>query len=378
VARKTAHLALLLELVSAGSVAGQASAPWRRSVYPTGVNLSGNTGPQIGVGFTVARQADSLARQLLDASLVAAGGYGLRGSWFGTVTFRAPGLWPGWRLVASGLAQREVRFEFVGLGNQSIYDPDLVSDSQPYYYKLKRMRFRGTLEVTRGIGAGRLIALAVGITHARFDTLPGPSRFLSDFGPQLTEVDRTARLSLVLDRRDNEYDPNHGFLAELSATAGSGGSGYTRFTGAARAYIPIGTHTVVALRVVAGRTAGRPPLSALFELPMWEGSIDPLGGPTSHRGLRSQRFIGRDAEFGSVELRQSLFRLGAHLEFLGAAFVDMGRVFEDEAFALTARDLKVGPGLGLGVRRNGKPFINVSVTEGQDGIVVTSRTGWAF
>jgi hypothetical protein len=377
-ARKTAHLALLLAVVSAGSVAGQASAPWRRSVYPTGVNLSGNTGPQLGAGFTVARQADSLSRQLLDASLVAAGGYGLRGSWFGSVTFRAPGLWPGWRLVASGLAQREVRFEFVGLGNQSIYDPDLVTDTQPYYYKLKRMRFRGTLEVTRGIGGGRLIALAVGITRARFDTLPGPSRFQSDFGAELVEVDRTARLSLVLDRRRNEYDPDRGFLAELSATAGSGGSGYTRFTGAARAYLPIGAHTVVALRVVAGRTAGRPPLSARFELPMWEGSIDLLGGPTSHRGLRSQRFIGRDVEFGNVELRQFLFRVGGHLEVLGAGFVDVGRVFEDEPFALTTQQLKFGPGLGLGVRRNGKPLINLSVTKGPDGVVVTSRTGWAF
>ncbi|HXI95234.1 MAG TPA: hypothetical protein VNG04_03850, partial [Candidatus Acidoferrum sp.] len=79
-------------------------------MYPTGINLSGNTGPQVGVGFTIARQADSLARHLLDASVVAAGGYGLRGSWFGSLSFHAPGLWPGWRLVASGLAQREVRF----------------------------------------------------------------------------------------------------------------------------------------------------------------------------------------------------------------------------------------------------------------------------
>lgn len=373
-----AHFAFLLAALLAGSLTGQAPAPWRRSVYPTGINLSGNTGPQLGLGFTIARQADSLARYLLDASVVVAGGYGLRGSWFGSMAFRAPGLWPGWRLVASGLAQREVRFEFVGLGNQSIYDPDLVTDSQPYFYKLRRTRYRGTLEVTRGLGGGRLIALAAGITHTRFDSLPGPSRFLSDFGPQVIEVDRTARLSLVLDRRNNEYDPDRGFLAELSATAGSGGSGYTQFTGAARGYIPFGTRTVVALRVVAGRTAGRPPLSARFELPMWEGSINPLGGPTSHRGLRSQRFIGRDVEFGNVELRQWLFRLGAHLEVLGAGFVDVGRVFEDEPFTLTTQELKFGPGLGLGVRRNGKPLVNVSVTKGPDGIVVTSRTGWAF
>jgi hypothetical protein len=53
-------------------------------------------------------------------------------------------------------------------------------------------------------------------------------------------------------------------------------------------------------------------------------------------------------------------------------------VFEDEPFALTTQQLKFGPGLGLGVRRNGKPLINLSVTKGPDGVVVTSRTGWAF
>ncbi|HET9707896.1 MAG TPA: BamA/TamA family outer membrane protein [Gemmatimonadales bacterium] len=371
-------LPLLLTVLWAGSLAGQAPAPWRRSIYPTGISLSGNTGPQVGVGFAIARPADSLARHLLDGSVVAAGGYGLRGSWFGSVWFRAPGLWPGWRVVASGLAQREVRFEFVGLGNESTYDPDLVSDSQPYFYKLRRTRYRGTLEVTRGLGGSRLIALAVAVTRTQFDSLPGPSRFLSDFGPRVIEVDRTARLSLVFDHRNNEYDPDRGLFAELSATVGSGGSGYTRFTGAVRGYIPIGAQTVVALRVVAGRTAGGPPLSARFELPMWEGSIDPLGGPTSHRGLRSQRFIGRDVEFGNVELRRWLFRLGAHLEILGAGFVDVGRVFENEPFVLTTQQLKFGPGLGLGVRRNGRPLVNVSVTKGPDGVVVTSRTGWAF
>lgn len=357
---------------------GQASGRWARSVYPTGINLSGNTGPQVGVGFTVARRSDSLARHLLDASVVGAGGYGLRGSWFGSVAFRAPGLWPGWRLVATGLTQREMRFEFLGVGNQSVYEPDSINDSQPYYYKLRRTRYRGTLEVTRGLGSGRHIALAVGVAHTRFDSLPGPSVFLSDYGPTLVEVDRTVRLSLVLDRRSNEYDPHRGFLVELSATAGSGGSGYTRFTGVTLAYVPLGTRTVAALRLVAGRVAGRPPLSARFELPVWEGWIDVLGGPVSHRGLRSQRFIGRDVEFGSIELRRSLFRRGQRVEFLGAAFVDFGRVFEAESFDLTARGLKLGPGVGLGVRFKGKSIVHLYVAYGPDGVVVTSRTGWVF
>jgi hypothetical protein len=86
-----------LVVLSAGSLVGQASARWRPSVYPAGVSLAGNTGPQVGVGFAYARRADSLARYLQDARLAVAAGYGWRGSWFGSLSFRASGLWTGWR-----------------------------------------------------------------------------------------------------------------------------------------------------------------------------------------------------------------------------------------------------------------------------------------
>lgn len=370
-------LVVSLLVFPTGSLAGQTVARWKRSVYPTGLNLSGNTGPQVGVGFRYARRADSLARHLVDASFTATAGYGLRGSWFGSVALRAPGLWPGWRVVVTGLAQREARFEFLGLGNDAVYDPDLVNDSQPYFYKLRRTRYRGALEGTRAIGSGFSIALAVGIAHTRLDSLPGPSLFLSTHGPAVVEADRTARLSLVLDRRNNEYDTRRGLFLELSATAGSGGGGYTRFTSVARAYFPLGARTSAAVKLAAARAVGRPPLSVRFEFPMWEGTIDVLGGPLSHRGLRSQRFVGRDVEFGTVELRRSVVRRGL-FELLGAAFVDFGRVFENEPFALTVSGLKFGPGLGLGVRFKGKSVVHVYAAHGPDGIVVSSRTGWVF
>ena len=135
-------LVLPLVVLPTRWLAGQAFTRWTRSVYPTGVNLSGNTGPQVGVGFGYARRADSLARYLLDATFTATAGYGWRGSWFGSLAFRAPGLWPGWRVVLTGLAQREARLQFLGLGNESIYDPGLVNDSEAYFYKLRRTRYR--------------------------------------------------------------------------------------------------------------------------------------------------------------------------------------------------------------------------------------------
>jgi surface antigen Omp85-like protein len=372
--------ALLVSLVvfPGGSLAGQTSARWTRSVFPAGLNLAGDTGPQGGVGFKYARRAGSLARHLLDASFTATAGYGWRGSWFGSLALRAPGLWPGWRVVLTGLAQREARFKFLGLGNDTVYDPDLVNDSQPFFYRLRRTRYQAALEGTRAIGSGFSVALAVGIAHTRLDPLPGPSLFLSTHGAAVVEADRTARFSLVLDRRNNEYDTRRGLFVELSATAGSGGGGYTRFTSVARAYLPLGARTAAAVKLAAARAVGRPPLSARFEFPMWEGSIDVLGGPLSHRGLRSHRFVGRDVEFGTVELRRSVARRGTLFELLGAAFVDFGRVFENEPFALTVRDLKVGPGLGLGVRYKGRSLVHVYAAHGPDGIVVSSRTAWVF
>jgi hypothetical protein len=376
---RVAGLALFpIMVLSAGALGGQTTAPWRRTVFPTGVNLSGNTGPQLGIGFALTRKADSLSPRLLDASIGASAGYGWRGSWFGSLAFRAPGLWPGWRVVLTGLAQREALFEFLGVGNETIYDPKLVNDTQPYFYKVRRTRHLAALEVTRAVRWGSSVAVAVGIARSRFDSLRGRSVFRSTYGPSVDETDRTARLTLVFDRRSSEYDPRRGFLVELSVTTGSGGGGYTRFSGAARGYIPLGAHTWAALRLAAARGVGRLPLSAAFEMPMWEGSIDVLGGPTTHRGLRSQRFVGRDVEFGTVELRRSLVRRAGRFELLAAAFVDFGRVFDGEPFVPTVTGLKVGPGLGLGLRLRGKTLTHVYVTHGPDGIVVTCRTGWSF
>ena len=363
---------------SIGCLAAQTPAPWHGSIYPTGINVSGNTGPQLGIGFGYTRKADSLAGHTLDGSLVVAGGYGWRGSWFGTFAFRAPGLWPGWRLVLTGLAQREARFEFLGVGNESAYYPDSVSHTQPYFYKLRRTRYRAEVEGTRAIRAGWSVALAVGLAHTRYDSLPGPSLFLSTYGPALTEADRTARVSVVFDRRDSEYDPRRGVFLELSTTVGSGGGGYTRISGITRAYISLGRRTTAALKLAGSDMAGNPTLSARFELPVWEGSVNVLGAPVSHRGLRSQRFVGRGVEFGTVEIRRSLVRTARRIELVGAAFLDFGRVFEGEPLVPTFNGLKLGPGLGLGVRLRGKSLVHVYAARGPDGVVVSSRTGWVF
>jgi hypothetical protein len=40
--------------------------------------------------------------------------------------------------------------------------------------------------------------------------------------------------------------------------------------------------------------------------------------------------------------------------------------------------VKIGPGLGLGLRFKGKTIAHVYATHGPDGVVFTSRTGWTF
>ncbi|HEY6156003.1 MAG TPA: BamA/TamA family outer membrane protein [Gemmatimonadales bacterium] len=375
--RATGPLVVALVLCHAGALAGQATARWKPSVYPAEIHLSGNTGPQIGVGFGYSRKADTLSTGLPDASFTASAGYGWRGSWFGSLALRAPGLWPRWRVVLTGLARREARFEFLGLGNESVYVTDSVNDTQPYFYKARRTRYRATLEGTRAISASWSVALAAGVARTRFDSLAGPSLFLATYGSAVVETDRTARLSVVFDGRDSESDARRGVFVEVSATLGSGGGGYTRYASIVRAYVPLGAQTSAAMRVASTRTVGRLPLSARFEVPMWEGPIEVLGAPVSHRGLRSQRFVGRDVEFGTAEVRHRLFRRG-RIEFLGAAFVDVGRVFEGEPSALTLKGLKYGPGVGLGVRWKGKSVVHLFAAHGPDGVVFSSRTGWGF
>lgn len=163
-------------------------------------------------------------------------------------------------------------------------------------------------------GGSLLVAWAVGITHTRFDTLPGPSLFSQTFGSPIVDVDRTARVSAILDHRNSEYDARRGFLAELDVSAGSGGAGYTRFTGLTRVYVPLGARTVVAIGLVASRTAGGPPPRCALRAYGLGGLLRRTGGTdvASRTALPTVCGAGRGIRHGRAASRRfPSGRLGA-------------------------------------------------------------------
>ncbi|HEU5154169.1 MAG TPA: BamA/TamA family outer membrane protein, partial [Gemmatimonadales bacterium] len=160
---------------------------------------------------------------------------------------------------------------------------------------------------------------------------------------------------------------------------GSGGDGYTRFTGAVRGYVPLREGTTLAARVAGTGITGDPPLNALFEIPTWGVNvIQAVGGVTSNRGYDFQRLTGEDVLLFNAEIRHDLLNLGDFGAFTLIGFFDAGRVFQGEPFKLTTEDMKVGAGGGLAIRVLRFTIWTFNFAGGSDGFKFTAGTGWAF
>ena len=154
---------------------------------------------------------------------------------------------------------REARFGYFGIGSETGQGRQLVTPEQPFFYRVRRARYGGKIELTRRSErpAGRLGLLA-NVEWTRFTTLPGPSLFRTDFGTELRETDVSGRLVLVYDTRDNEYNTHKGLLLEAGGQLGSGNSGYARVYSVLRGYLPLREGTVVGRRAVGGSGMGGP------------------------------------------------------------------------------------------------------------------------
>ena len=353
-------------------------APWKDSFYPLIISQS-NDFPILMMHFEERKAADYFARSpyagLVDIEI----GSSTHGTRFGIAEFHAPLLWERWRLTARVGAARAARFGYFSLGNDSRYDPDSVSKSQPFFYRAKRSRYFGSAELSRQLHGPFYVAASLEVENSRFNDLPMNSLFRQDFGTKtITDTDVRGRLTLVLDTRDNEFDTRRGIFAEASVLEGSGGDGYTRFTGIVRGYVPLREGTTIAARLGGSGMTGKPPLNALFEVPTWESSVPVYGGVTSNRGYDFQRLAGEDVLIGNLEVRHDLLNLGDFGAFTLLGFVDAGRVFQDEPFKLTTDDLLVGYGGGLAIRILRFSIWTFNFAGGDDGFKFNAGTGWAF
>ena len=355
----------------------QPKSPWRTSYFPY---LTGGTndGPVIAFRVHHFQPAEYEDRVTTNAAFTADAGVTLRGGRHIVLKFRAPQLLRNWRFNSLAAAVREVRFGYFGRGNETVEDDNAVTPDQPFLYRVRRARYGGKVEGTRRLNGPLQAALLVNVEWTRFTTLPGPSVFKSDFGPELRETDVSSRIALVYDTRNNEYNTQKGLLLEVGGEVGSGNDGYTRLYTVLRGYVPLREGTVLAGRLAASGMGGDPTLNARFYLPTWENQIPVLGGQYSHRSFDTGRFAGKQLLLGNLEVRHDLLPFGDLGAITLLAFLDAGRVFEQESFKLTTDEVKVGGGGGVALRILRSSIFTFNFAGGPDGFNFSVGSGWMF
>jgi outer membrane protein assembly factor BamA len=364
-------------MLAGSALAQDNSIPWKDSFYPY-LTSGSNDFPLFVFHFEERKAADYEARTTYAGLLTAEVGASTRGSRFATLSFLAPLLKKDWRLASELTAQRDARFGFYGLGNNTANDKSQVTPAQPFLYRVHRTRYLARTEVTRHLKGPFSVALAAGFEHSHFSDLPGPSIFRATFGHDVRDDDATGRLTFIADTRDNEYNTHNGVLVEASALAGSGGNGYSRLTLIARGYLEVREGTVLAARIAGSGMNGSPPLNARFEIPAWETMIPVYGGAPSNRGLAYERLAGEDVLFANAEVRHDLLNLGDLGAVTLLGFFDAGRVFEGEPFKITTSGMKVGAGGGVGLRILRSTIFTFNFAGGSDGFRFSMQSGWQF
>jgi hypothetical protein len=351
--------------------------PWRLSYFPY---LSGgaNDGPLVSARLRYWQPAAYEDRVTANAAVDAAAGVSFRGSRYAAARFTAPQLIEGWRFQAALIADRQARFGYFGVGNETEKDEDLDSEAVPFPYRVRRVRYEGIVEATRRLQGPLQLSLQGDFESVRFNSLPGPSVFTTDFGETLKQDDVAGRLALVYDTRDIEFNTTQGLLLEAGAQVGSGGDGYTRLYSVLRGYLRVREGTVIAARLAGSGMGGSPTLNARYDLPAWEDQVSVLGGEQSHRALDTGRLAGRGTLFGNLEVRHDLLPFGDLGAVTLLAFIDAGRVFEEESFRITTEDMKVGGGGGIALRILRSTIFTFNFAGGPDGFNFEVGSGWMF
>jgi hypothetical protein len=371
---------LALSIVIAPHVTAQtAGEPWRDSFYPI-ISYSGNDGVALAARFALNKRAPWDAPYFYSGRLVADVGYSASGSYLASLWFHAPGLRRDWRLDGVASATQQSRFEFYGIGEDTRYHADSVTDGQKYYYKVRRTQQQVLGQLSRRVTGHLWVTGTAQYKATTFHDLPGPSLYSSFFADDRHEADAIGRLALVYDSRENDYDTHRGVLLDAGLLKGTFGKGYQQWTAEGRAWIPFGEwrSTWLSLRGVAAGSTGDVPLDAKLYLPVFEGQVRVLGGAESHRGMLDQRYVGRDLLFGNVTLNHDLVNAGGLLAAGVIAFADAGRVFENDNFSLTTEGMKVGGGAGFYFRLMQTGVYTFNFAEGPDGFVFTLGNSWMF
>lgn len=370
--RRLATGILTLTVLLPGALLAQ---DWGISWLPVMVPSS-NEFPFIALGADYSVPAPYEAPYISNGSLSGAAGVTFKGSWLAGFRFRAPGLVPKWRFDVRAQAIREKRFGCYGIGNETTFDRD-VSDRDPDFYRVSRTRYFGQAEASRQLAGPLRASLAGRVQHTEFEPLSGLSQFGIDRGGQtVSETDASARLSLMVDTRDTEYNTQEGVFLEAGGKVASGGDGYTWVYTNLSGFVSPWEGTVIGVRVAGGVADGTPPLSERYEFNTWEQDRNSFGGRFTNRGFPDGRFGGQSVIMGNIDLRHDLLNLGDLGAITLMVFGDAGRVFEDESFTLD--DLHWGAGGGFAIRLLRANLWTFNFSGGSEGFRFLFGWGWMF
>jgi len=328
-------------------------------------------------------------------------GFSTRSSYLVRGDYKRLWLDEGWRARLRVEATRETHF-----GNSDDAGlPDIDANS------LRRTRQDGWLDVSHRLRGPLQLALRGAVDHqefagsqsslmnrypyASFDdgvivcvTAPCPG-----FPMSLTQTDAQLRAALVLDTRDNEYNPNRGLLLEAGAFTGSGGDGYTGGYGIARGWISPHKGTRLTARYAFRAVSRTTAVGIQHEIPGWESPVTTFGGGTSHRALPVGVLVGRGLVLGGVELRHELLDFGGLGAITILGFVDGGRAFQDPSpladpapgspvpsgkLRFTFNEWTWGAGGGIGVRVLRAAQLNVTAAKANGETRWYVGSGWSW
>jgi outer membrane protein assembly factor BamA len=318
----------------------------------------------------------------LDANLTTSGTKRLE------LALRAPKWVDGWRFVVSLEGRRDAREGYFGIGNNSVFDKDRVTDAAPHFYESKNTRWIGRGEVQRRIVGGLRILAGIHAEHWTIDTLSGPSQLAEDLAAGVDPAigigtaEMVGRIGLVFDTRNDEPAPARGLLLEAILSAADSGVlgnvSYTKATFSASGYLPVTQRLRVAARLLGETMSGTPQLGSYYRIEASDRPFRGVGGPDSHRAIPQRRLLDADKLLGNIDLRYDLFAVPTLFRATGVAFVDAARVFPAGEFELGTEDLSVGGGLGLMVQFFRTGILGTTAGLGPDGVVWGFHTWWPF
>ena len=290
---------------------------------------------------------------------------GVRANYQGTLVHEGSGDEFGIDLLASGI---EIN-NFYGFGNSTI------SGGERDFFKVDQNDFRLNLEFRPTLG--RTFRGIMGLT-GRFTTTSEDDTTLvvatQPYGIEdYTEIG--ARIGLTFDTRHQRVSPSSGLWGELIGTAYPGilsaadSGAFGEMHGLVEGYVMPARQLTLGLRAGGQRVWGT--------FPFQESAF--IGGPTSLRGYRDQRFAGEASIFAQGTVRLHLAEVFAlvpsHVGLVG--ILDAGRVWYQ---SVSTGGLHWGYGGGiyfapLKIPRNA--FV-LGLAGGDDGTVVYFQFGFAY